>query len=401
MEFIFRARTRAGSIQEGIVDAVSVNAAIESLQANNLIIISIEPKRQGLKLKLPFLQRVRPEDLVSFSRQLAVMFSAKSPLVDALRAIGEEIERERFRAVVLDIAKEVEGGMSFSRSLAKYPDVFDEFFINLVKAGESVGKLEDTLNYVADYLERQYDLIKKAKGAMTYPIFIVIGLIIAGTVLFTFVIPQITSILEETEQELPFITLMIIGLSNFFREFWYVVFTLFIFVFGGGWYYFRRTAVGRILADQLQLKIPIVKDIFQKIYLARMAESLNTMIIGGLPIVQALEVASDVVGNVVYKDILREAAESAKRGGSISGVLKRNDRYVPHLFSQMVLVGEASGKLDYVLEKTGQFYQKEVTSIMDNLVNLIEPVLILFLGGAVGVLIVAILLPIYNISTVF
>lgn len=400
MEFTFRARTRTGTIQEGVVDAVSVNAAIESLQANNLIIISIEPKRQGFKFTLPFAQRVRPEDLVSFSRQLAVMFSAKSPLVDALHALGEEIERENFKVVVLDIAKEVEGGMSFSRALAKYPQVFDDFFINLVKAGESVGKLEDTLNYVADYLERQYDLVKKAKSALTYPIFIVIGLIIAGTVLFTFVIPQITSILEETEQELPFITLMIIGISDFFRNFWYIVFTLLLFLFGGGWYYTRKTAAGRLFFDKIQLHIPVMKDIFQKIYLTRMAESLNTMIIGGLPIVQAIEVASDVVGNSVYKGILREAAEAAKRGAAISGVFKRHSKYVPHLFSQMVLVGEASGKLDFVLEKTGQFYQKEVTSIMENLVNLIEPILILFLGGAVGVLIVAILLPIYNISTV-
>ena len=400
MEFDFKARSRAGAIQSGNIDAASLGAAIEALQANDLVIISIEPAKKGLNLRLPFFGQVKSEDLVSFSRQLAVMFSAKSPLVDSLQALGEGIEKQAFRSIILGIARDVEAGLSLSKALAKHPKVFDDFFVNLVKAGENVGKLEDTLNYIADYLERQYDLTKKAKGALTYPIFIVIGIVIAGTVLLSFVIPQITSILEETKQELPLITLIIVGMSNFFRDFWYVVFGLLIFIFSGGWYFFS-TKKGKLVGDKLQLKIPIVKDIFQKIYLARMAESLNTMIVGGLPILQALDVSADVVGNVIYKDILHESASNAKRGGSISSVLKRYPNYIPHLFSQMVLVGEASGKLDFVLEKLGSFYQKEVSSIMDNLLNLIEPILILVLGAAVGTLIVAIMLPIYNISTVF
>ncbi|RJQ13825.1 type II secretion system F family protein [Candidatus Parcubacteria bacterium] len=401
MEFSFKARTRTGTIQEGVIDAISLSAAIESLQGNDLIIISIEPAKKRFKFAIPFLRRVKTQDLVSFSRQLAVMFSAKSPLVDALRAIGEETENETFHNVILDVAKDVEAGLSLSRALGRYPNIFDDFFVNLVRAGENVGKLEDTLNYIADYLERQYDLIKKAKGALTYPIFIVIGLIIAGAVLLTFVIPQITSILEETGQELPFLTLVIIGLSNFVRDFWYLVFSFLIFFLFGVWYYFARTQRGQIQWDHLQIKIPILKDIFKKIYLTRIAESLNTLIVGGLPILQALDVTADVVGNVVYREVLHEAAETTKRGGSISTVLKRYPDVIPHLFSQMVAVGETSGKLDFVLEKTGSFYQKEVTSIMDNLVNLIEPILILVLGAGVGVLIVAILLPIYSISTAF
>ena len=400
MEFDFKARSRAGAIQSGNIDAASLGEAIEALQANDLVIISIEPAKKGLNLRLPFFNRVKLEDLVSFSRQLSVMFSAKSPLVDSLQALGEGTEKQAFRSIILGVARDVEAGLSLSKALAKHPKVFDDFFVNLVRAGENVGKLEDTLNYIADYLERQYDLIKKAKGALTYPVFIIIGIVIAGTVLLSFVIPQITSILEETQQELPLITLIIISVSDFFRDFWYVVFGLLIFVLGGGWYFFS-TKKGKLVGDMLQLKLPIVKDIFQKIYLARMAESLNTMIVGGLPILQALDVSADVVGNVIYKNILHESASNAKRGGSISSVLKRYPNYIPHLFSQMVLVGESSGKLDFVLEKLGSFYQKEVSGIMDNLLNLIEPILILVLGAAVGTLIVAIMLPIYNISTVF
>jgi len=401
MEFTYRARTRSGTIQEGAVEAASLSEVIDSLQSNNLIIISIEPVKKGFHFKIPFLGRIKIQDIVVFSRQLSVMFSAKSPLVDSLRALGDEAQNETFKSIILGIAKDVEAGLSLSKALAKYPNVFDDFFVNLVRAGENVGKLEDTLNYIADYLERQYDLLKKAKGAFTYPLFVVIGIVIAGAVLFSFVIPQITVILQETNQELPFITLVIIGVSNFLRDFWYLVFGFLVLVLGSGWYYFTKTGGGKIMGDHLKLKLPILKDIFQKIHLARMAESLNTMIIGGLPILQALDVAASVVGNVIYRDILHEAADAAKRGAAISSVLKRYPKYIPGLFSQMVLVGEASGKLDFVLEKTGAFYQKEVSSIMDNLVNLIEPVLILVLGAAVAVLIIAILLPIYNLSTAF
>jgi type IV pilus assembly protein PilC len=270
-----------------------------------------------------------------------------------------------------------------------------------VRAGESVGKLEDTLNYIADYLEREYYLIQKAKSAFTYPAFVVVGLVIAATVMLTFVVPQITAILKESNQQLPFITLVIVGISNFMREFWYLVFGLLAALIFGGWYFLTRTKKGKIVSDKLQLKIPIFKDIFKKIYIARMAEALNTLIVGGLPLLQALDVTADIVSNVVYREILKETTEVAKRGGTISSVFKRYPQSIPSLVTQMVLVGESSGRLDFVLEKIGSFYQKEVVNMMDNLVSLIEPALILILGVGVGVLIVAILLPIYNLASAF
>lgn len=401
MEFDFKARTRTGTIQKGSIDSPDLESAIDSLQINGLVIISINPKKATFSFSFSAFGKIKTQDVVNFSRQLAVLFSAKSPLVDALRVIGQEMEKEKFKTIIFEIAKDVEAGLSLSRSLAKYPTVFNDFYVNLVKAGESVGKLEDTLNYIADYLERQYYLIQKAKSAFTYPAFVVVGLVIAAAVMLTFVVPQITSILEESDQELPFITVVIVGASNFMRQFWYLVFGGLAILIAGAYYVFTRTKEGRIWADKLQLKLPIFKDIFRKIYLTRIAESLNTLIQGGLPLLQALDVTGDIVSNIVYRDILKETSEVARRGGSISSVFKRYPQYVPTLVTQMVLVGESSGRLDFVLEKVGSFYQKEVVNIMDNLVSLIEPILILVLGVGVGVLIVAILLPIYNLATTF
>ncbi len=400
MEFDFKARGENGIVQKGVVEANNIEAAIEGLQSSNLIVVSIVPKH-GFRFKTKIFQRIKTNLIVDFSRQLAILFSAKSPLGDALKVISLEVENESFKEIILNIAKDVEAGLNFSRALAKYPSVFNDFYVNLIRAGESVGKLEETLIYIADYMERQYYLNQKVTSALIYPAFVVVGLFIAAAVMMTFVVPQITAILQETNQQLPFITRVIVGMSNFLRTYWYGVFGGLALLIAGFYYYVRKTLSGKQFWDVLQLKIPIFKDIFRKIYITRISEALHTLIIGGLPLLESLDICSDIVSNSIYRAILKQTSESVKRGGSISGVFRRYRLFMPSLVTQMIFVGESAGKLDFVLDKIATFYQKEVSNTMDNLVALIEPILILILGTGVGILIVSILLPIYNLASAF
>jgi len=401
MRFSYKARAQDGSIQSGVVEASSLESAIKSLQENRLIIISVKPKREGKIWQIQIAARVKPKDLVNFTRQLSVMFTAKVPLVEALSALAVQTESVLLRKTLNLMAKDVEAGLPLSRALAKHKKIFNDFYVSMVKSGEVAGKLEEIFNYLADYIEREYELGAKAKSAMIYPAFVFGGLILAAVVMLVFVVPQITAVLEESGQSLPFITLALIRASEFVRTFWYLLLIIFLGLGGGVWYYYSKTAGGRIGWDKLKLHLPVFGGIFQKIYLGRFAESLSTLLIGGIPITQALDTTSDIVGNHVYKSVLSEVVDVVKKGQLINVVFRRYPRVIPPLVTQMVAVGESTGQLDLVLKNVGEFYRKEVARTMDNLVSLIEPLLILILGVGVATLIIAILVPMYNLASSF
>jgi type IV pilus assembly protein PilC len=244
-------------------------------------------------------------------------------------------------------------------------------------------------------------MVGKARSALIYPAFVFGGLILSAVVMLVFVVPQITTVLEESGQELPMLTVLLIQSSEFVRQFWYFLLIIFLGLIGGIWYYYSKTAPGQIGWDKLKLRLPVFGTIFQKIYLGRFSESLSTLLVGGIPITQALDTTSDIVGNHVYKTILREVVEVVKKGQLMNVVLRRYPKVIPPLVTQMVAVGESTGQLDVVLSNVGTFYQKEVSRTMDNLVSLIEPILILVLGVGVATLIIAILVPMYNLASSF
>lgn len=387
-----------GEVTTGVIEASSHEAAIELLQSNELIVISCAATVSipFWMRELEFLQRVKQKEIVTFSRQLAILFSAKVGLVSALEALAGQQENPRFRNVLLQIASDTEAGVVLSKSLAKHPDLFSSFFTNLIKAGEVSGNLENTLNYLADHLEKQYYLTSKVRGAMIYPAFILVGFIVVAVLMLIMVIPNLVAVLKESGQELPWATKLIIFLSDGLRKWGWLALIVLV---GAGialWRYIR-TPLGRRMLDRLKLEMPILGPVFQKLYLARFTENLSTLIKGGLPVLQALQIAGEVVDNVVFAEIIFDAKEQVRIGNTISSVLEKHEE-IPSMVVQMIVVGERSGHVDFVMKKVADYYLQEVDAVINNLSSLIEPFLIILLGIGVAVLLVAVLLPIYNIA---
>lgn len=400
MKFNYQARTSEGVIQTGTVEAPNKDSAIETLHSHNLIIFEISEEQKGFISQIEegfsFLNKIKKQELVIFSRQLSVLFDAQVPLVQALRTLADQ-STPSFRKIIMEIATDVDSGISFSQAIEKFPSIFSFFYVSVVRAGEASGRLQEVLNYLAGHEEKAYDLNRKVKGAMWYPAFVVSALIIVGAVMMIFVIPQLTSVLEESGQELPILTKIVIGMSRFMQSYWWLLFL----GIGGlivGAFYALKTVSGRRFWDELKLNMPIFGPVFRKVYLTRFSENLGTLIKGGIPIIQSLTITSDVVGNVIYKDIILKAREEVRRGNTIH-LTFLTEKYIPPMVAQMIRVGEQAGKVDILLAKLASFYQKDVDNIMENITSLIQPILVLILGGAAGVLVAAILLPIYNIGS--
>ena len=339
---------------------------------------------------------MKTDDLVIFTRQLATLFGAKVPVVQSLRTLSEETSNTDFQQIIVGIIDQISGGSNLSDALAEHPDVFSSFYINLVRSGEQSGKLHDVFEFLAGYLERSEYLASKAKNALIYPGFIFFAFLSVIIVMFTVVVPKLTVILEETGQSLPFYTEVIIFLSKFLINFG--AYILVLLIVGGIFLWrFMRTDAGREIFDRVQLNMPIIGNLYRKIYLSRLTDNLSTLFLGGIPILNALKITSDVVDNRVYKQVLLDAAQSVRDGNTISASFSKFPD-IPPLVTQMVRIGEETGRLDFILNKIAVFYRQEVDNLLSNLVTLIEPVLIVSLGLGVGIVVAAIFVPLYEIT---
>lgn len=402
MQFNYEAKTQEGDMQFGVIDSSDEKSAIDFLQRHNLIVISVKADPNSEKTFLKkfisfFVGGIKKKDLAIFSQQLAVLIEAKVPLVSALRSIVEQSENEDFKKIIHDVASDIESGMSFSAALSRSAEVFSFFYINLIKAGEAAGDMEATLIYLADHLEKEYELEQKIKGAFMYPIFIFAVFILVGIIFIAFIVPKITEIFKDSGQELPLITRLLIGFSDIIRYYWWLLGAMAVGAAYGLKYYLNFMG-GNALWDKYKLKIPILGPIFKKIYITRFTENLSTLISGGISAIKALNITAEVVGNNEYKKIINQAAEMVKTGESMSSVFSQNSKLIPPMVINMISIGEKTGKLDVVLKKVAYFYGKEVENIVANLSSLIEPLIILVLGAATAILVAAILLPIYNFS---
>src|SRR3989344_3932902 len=401
MKFNYQARSSEGETKNGTIEAPTREAALGVLQSQNLLALSLDEETGsiGFQKEIKFLSRVKTEEIVVFSLQLAFLFDAQVPLLSSLHSLAEQTDNPKFRRIIMEIAAKVDAGTPLSDAMGAYPKLFSNFYVSVVRAGEASGRLQEVLSYLADHEEKNYDLNRKVRGALIYPIFVVAAILLVGSIMMIFVVPQITTIFEETGTELPFLTRLVIGISDFLRAAWWGI-IIFLFALGYGLKRYLKTESGTRVWDRVLLNIPIFKHLFRKMYLARFSENLSTLIKGGIPILQSLNITASVVGNAVYKQSIEEAASVVERGGSMSEVLRQNT-YIPRLVVQMVAVGENSGKLDEILEKVAHFYQRDVDELVNNLAEIIQPVLILLLGVGAGVLVAAILLPIYNLSSGF
>ena len=393
--FDYKARTKEGEERKGTIEASSQEAALDLLQRNNLVVFFIQEKKEPFYLKFKFSTGARQKDIVIFSRQLATLFEAHIPAVPALKTLVGETQREGLRKAIAEILDDVSGGLGFSQALAKQSHIFSAFYVNMVRSGEESGKLQEVFTYLADYLERSYYITMKAKNAMIYPTFVIVAFIGVLTTMLVVVLPRLTSIFEESGQKLPFYTNAIIYLSDFLRA-WGLLVLLLITVGTVLAWRWGATPAGKAYFHALQLKIPIIGELYRKLYIARLTDNLKTLISGGIPLIRALSITGDVVGNVVYQKAVEEAIESVRGGGTISAAFERSPA-IPVLVTQMIRVGESSGRLDFILASIAKFYQREIDSLVDNLVSLIEPVLIIVLGAGVALLMVAVLVPLYNL----
>jgi type IV pilus assembly protein PilC len=401
MKFSYQARTKDGKIQTGIIEATSQEAALDILHKNQLFptfIQQVEEKKPlfgGFK----FSKKVSQKDVVVFSRQLATMLSSRVPPAEALDALALEATNPEFQEIISHLANDIREGTSLSRAFSRFPKVFSNFYINLVKSGEVAGNLAEVLERAADHLEKDYDLHSKMVGAMIYPAIILVVFVLIFIVLMVFVIPQLTKILIEGGKELPFATRVVIAISNFFINWWWVLLIVVILLFLF-FYIYPKTQEGKEVFDRLSLKLPIIGNFFRNIYLARFAENLSTLISAGIPIAQALEVTADLIGNTVYKDIILSARDNVTRGENISSTLERFQDTIPPIFVQMVSVGEKTGRLSSTLMDIVRFYQRDIDVFINSLSSILDPILIIGLAVMVGFLAASVFLPLYQMGSV-
>lgn len=397
MLFKYKALDQAGKKKEGTIDALNKTVAISALQRRGLIVVSLKGDEDKSIFRGTFLDRVPLRDVVIMSRQLATLFSSQVSALKAFTLLSENAENKMLAGQLRQIGDDLQAGSSISEALAKYPDTFSDFYVNMVKAGEESGKLNETFEYLAQYLDRQYNLTSKTRNALIYPAFVIVVFFTVMILMFTMVIPNLAQLLLESGQEIPVYTRIIIGISNFLVN--YGIFILiFIVMLVVYLLWYRRNDSGKEYIDNLKISMPLIGNLYKKMFLSRIADNLNTMLSSGISIVRSIEITGDVVGNYVYRRILRETEDAVKSGSSLSDAMGKYPQ-VPPIMVQMIKVGEETGSLGSILKTLADFYRREVDDAVDTMIGLIEPAMIVLLGLGVGILLTSVLVPIYNIAS--
>lgn len=397
MIFYYKAVTNTGEKKEGKVDAATKDLAIGVLQRRGFIVMSIsgEGEKKGF-LKITFFDKVPMKEIVIMSRQISTLFEAQVSALKAFTLLAGNTENVRLANTLTRVADDLQSGVSIADALAKYPEIFSDFYVNMVRAGEESGKLIEVFSYLADYLDRQYRLTTKTRNALIYPAFVISIFILVMALMFVFIIPKLSDIIQESGQNIPFYTKIVLWISKMLVD--YGIFILLLVIVGIVYLYkLTRTDNGKSYLDRLKINIPVFKTVFRKLYLARMADNLDTMLSSGIPIVRAIDITSAVVGNSIYQNILKETSEAVKSGSLLSEALGKHPE-IPQMMSQMIKVGEETGALGKILKTIGKFYSREAEEAVDTLVTLIEPIMIVVLGIGVGTLLASVLMPIYNIA---
>ena len=404
MLFNYVAVDNTNNKREGTVEAVTIDAAITAIQKRGYTVVTIDPvEEKGFaalgKIELNLFSSVSNKDIVILSRQISTLFQAHVSPLRIFRLLSAEIENPRLRTAMNEIVEDLQGGSTISKAMSSHPDIFSSFYINMVRSGEESGSLEKSFSYLADYLDRSYEVVSKARNALIYPAFVIAIFIAVMSLMLTMVIPKIAQILIDSGQELPIYTKIVIGISDFMIN--YIGLILIVLSVGGVLFWrFIQTDVGKRTFDELVLSIPYVGDLQKKLLLTRICDNLSTMLERGVSMVQALEVTADVVDNMVYREILEDALFEVKSGRSFGDTIAEYPE-IPGVLTQMAKVGEESGSLAEILATLANFYRREVNNSVDTLIGLIEPLMIICLGLGVGVLLVSVLMPIYNLTNAF
>ncbi len=399
MLFVYKAINRNGEREEGEVEAFNRDVAIRILQTRGLAVSSVKDKNEDddILKKIPFLNRVSNKDVVILSRQMSTLFESQVSALKIFKLIGTEAENPTLRSHMLEIVNDLQGGSSISAALSKHPEIFSDFYVNMVKSGEESGHIDQSFSYLADYMDRNYEVSSKAKNALIYPAFVIFTFIGVMVLMFTVIVPKIGVIIKDSGQEIPFYTKAVFWVSDLFVNNWiFMIMALAAFIFGVAWY--GKTKEGKRWISNTRLYVPYVGDLYRKLYLSQFSDNMSAMVLSGIPMLKAIEVTASIIENEIFKETLNDAMVKVKAGQALSAALADKEE-IPGILVQMIKVGEESGELGNIMKTMSKFYQREVMNAVDTLVGLIEPVMIVGLGIGVGVLLASVLMPIYNIAS--
>ena len=395
MKYIYEAYTEKQENINGIIESNNREGAIRLLQAKGYIIINlIEESTSILNIKL--FQSVPRKELVIFSRELAMLFEAQIPALRIFKILSAHTQNPYLQEILISVTSDIENGKSISKAFSKYPDVFDDFFINIVGVGEESGTLNRSFLYLADHFKRSHEVASKVKSALSYPIFVIVTFLGVMILMLVSVVPQIAAILIDAEQDLPTVTNIVLGLSDYLRNngltvlFWIIVIVI-------AFLFYRNTPGGRKTIDSIKLNTPVLGKLLRALYISQMTDNLSIMLQSGVPMLRAINSVQGIIPNVVFKEALANVEEEVKQGSQLSRALENNP-VIGIGIAQLVRVGEEAGEIAKILQTVTQFYQEEVRNSVDSMISLIQPAVILLLGAGVGTILAAVLLPIYSLT---
>ncbi|HYD34563.1 MAG TPA: type II secretion system F family protein [Vitreimonas sp.] len=395
----YHAKNEHGEPVKGKVEAPSSAQAAATLRARNLLVIKVTPVNEGSFVALQtMLTGIKHDDVVNMTRQLSTMITAGLPLTQGL-SILEQQSKPALAKLLGELKTAIEGGSTFAQALEKHPKTFSRVYIQLIRAGEAGGVLDDVLERLAENMEKDKEFRAKTKGALIYPVIVVIAMIVVAFVMMIFVIPKLTEMYKDFGAELPLATQLLIDTSNFTANFWWVI----LLAAAGGYSLFTswgKTHSGRVAIDGLLLKMPIFGELRQKVILTEFARTLSLLLGSGISLLQALDIVSQAVTNIIYREALEEASQQVEKGISLAQAIGKYEMFPP-LLSQMIAVGEETGKLDEVLLKLSVYFQSESEHAIKNMTTALEPMIMIVLGVGVGIMVIAIIMPIYNLTSQF
>jgi type IV pilus assembly protein PilC len=398
-KYFYSAKSLKGESKTGTLEAKDIHQLAKKLREQGFILIKAETeteiaKKRKFEIALPF-GGVSLTEKIFFTRNLQVMIASGLSLPRALHILASQSKSKKLKSALLEVREEIAKGKSFSESLSKHPDIFPELFLSMVKVGEEAGTLEEVLKILSRQMEREHELSSKIKGAMIYPAVIICAMLGIGLMMLIMVVPQLAETFKELNVELPPTTRLVIGFGTFLVEKWYLVILILVFLIFIFWRVLK-TKKGRVAIDALLLRVPIISPIVRKTNSASMIRTLSSLISSGVPIVRSLEVVSRTLGNIYFKESVREAAKKVRRGEKLSEALKPYQNLYPPIVVQMIAVGEETGETSNILAQLAAFFEEEVGRATENLTSVIEPVIMLIIGAAVGFFAISMVQPIYS-----
>ena len=394
--FIYEAQDEQGRLVRGQVEAPNDVKATEILRDRQLLVLSLKPRPPITEALFTFFKRVSVRDKAVFARQLSTMVSAGLSITQALRILAEQTENVNLKKAIGTVIADVEEGFSFSMAIARHPYIFSSFFINMLRSGEASGNLDRVLLVLATQQEKDAAINARVRGALLYPAFIMVALFVVGVVMMIYVVPNLKSVFTESGAQLPIMTRILLWLADFLKVWWWLVF---LALFGSitGLRFWVSTPGGKVAWNYFQLKIPIFKNFYKYLYVARFTRTTQMLIFSGVPILETLNISADVIDNFVFETALRDAAAQVEKGVPLSMAIRQTKSFPP-MVSHMTAVGEQTGKIDYMLGILADFYETEAEQRVKEFSTLLEPLIILVMGLAVAFLLFAIMIPLYNVT---